>query len=213
MYAHTAKSVVKHLHDFCGSHHFKMKFVDPQTKMEYNFEISKGKIGLICAKESFEVKSNVEDLEMLSLPMALVPMKLVDIMYASAGDGSLYEEHELNFAKEVHNVHVNQEVQVFVKLFKIMRERVTLTLKVGDEYLECYYIDGKLIYIEETDDSYTAVITDLFKFYRARGEYSILSLGTRLERFDFSKFLSHHQGIATKMGKTFNRRNQGYEAV
>lgn len=198
MLAYTAKSVVKALHQYSDYRFFKLKFEDKKSKKEYIFHINKESVRMEVGLPGDTLLISVSDIEMLELPKILIPISLEDRSYAP--DGSIYEQHTIN---------VRYEAQLFIKVFRIMKDRVFFTVLHEGEYIDCYYIDGKLIYLEEGSD-YNVMITDLYKFNKTHQNYRILTINGLLNRYDFSSFLEEREKVAKLIGKRYVKFRDGH---
>lgn len=194
MLAYTTKSVIKCLRDFGEAREFDVLFRERKENNFYNFNVNKGKITLTITDEEKNLSASyvVKDIEMLKLPHILIPVQLVERTYVS--DGREYEKNTIN---------VKYEAQLFVKVFRVMRDRVMVTISHEGNFMDCYHIDGKLLYIVEDDSEYQVHITDLYKFYKTHENYYILNISGLLNRYDYSAFMEKHSSIARELGKTF----------
>lgn len=194
MLAYTAKVVVKSLYEYCGTKLFELRLRDKQSR-HYYFFVSKDGINISYGTEGNMIRSKVEDIEMLSLPNRLIPFFFEEKSLNSDGKG-FFEQHTLN---------IKYEAQLFVKIFRIMKERLAFTVFHEGNYIDCFHIDGKLLYVEETDTDYYVVGTDLYKFHRTHENYEIININGLMSRYDFASFMEEQTTIARELGKTLHR--------
>lgn len=199
MLAYTVKSVVKALHQYSDYKFFKLKLKDRKENKIYIFHINRDQIKLECGPEGDTILMNVPDIEMLKLPKRFIPVSLEDVSYAP--DGSIFEQHI---------IHVKYEAQLFIKVFRIMKDRVYFTVLHEGNYIDCFYIDGKFIYLEEKDSDYNVMITDLHNFYKTHGHYKIININGLLNRYDFGSFLEEKEQVAKILGKRYVKFRDGH---
>lgn len=192
MLAHTLKSVVKQLKNFAGDKTIFLNTFDKKSERGYNFEITSSEIWMEVQIGNSAGRSKVDDIEMIELPKFLKILSLKEESYFTYG--GIFEEQKTNVAFEA---------QLFVKVFRIMKERAFFTVTQNSNYLDCYYVDGKVFYIEETDDEYKVMGTDLFKLHNSHNNYRIFTVDTLPQNMDYSTFLDEQERIAKTLNKKF----------
>jgi hypothetical protein len=198
--AYTVKAVIKALHQYSDYKTFKVTFQDRKEGTVYIFHVNKEQVKLEYGKpDDALLMIKVEDIEMLKLPKHLIAIKLEDISYAP--DGKIYE---------MHTICVKYEAQLFIKVFRVMKDRVFFTVFHDKNYIDCYYIDGKLIYIEEDDQDFNVMITDLYKLHKTHENYKIVNINGLLNRYDFSSFLEEKEKVARMLGKKYRKFRDGH---
>ena len=176
-----------------------MKDRTPEKK-DYIFTIHKGEVSLAYGiMDKLMVECKVEDVELLSLPSQFTIISFEDRILTPNGD--IFEEHLLR--------NIKYEGQFFIRLFRIMKDRAFFTVISDKKYYDCYYIDGKLFYIEETPKEYKVMGTDFHKLHLSLENYQILVVNPLSSRYDYATFMDEHDRVANTLGKEFRKYKDG----
>lgn len=197
MIAYTLRNVVKCLQEYGGQKQFKLTLRDKKARLYHQFYIHNKSVIWSRGKTlDFEMKEAVDNIQTLILPKRFEVVMFEEL--ATQPNGELFEKNVIN---------VKYEGQLFVKIFRILRDRVSFTILHGGKYIDCYHIDGKVMYIEETENRYKVIITDLFKLNRTYPDYVILTINGLMSRYSFRAFLEEHSDVAKKLGKVFEKHS------
>lgn len=188
MLAYTIKLVVDVLHKNCGAKEFCLEAYDPKEKLLLLFKINRDKIDLLTKGQDLEWIEAVDDIEMLKLPEEVKIQKLIEIS-PDTGETSIME--------------VKFEAQLFIKVFRVMKDRVCFTINSSLGMKYCYYLNRKMYYIDETEDKYSVVETNLYKFHKTNGDYGITTFSPIIGKMDNNIFVNDHQQIAQDLSKEF----------
>lgn len=192
MFAQTLKSVVKVIKGSINGSVVTLDSENDRHGRRYKFTISKDKIVMVIAQGELEGTQVVDDIEMLSIPPYLNVTSWHEVSFDARGE--VFEEQHLN---------LHYEAQLFVRLFRLMRERAQFSMKLNDRYVNAYYVDGKVLYIEETDNAYEVIGTDLYHIAQVDRSYRILNVNWLPAYIDYNRFLDDHRSIANSLGKEF----------
>lgn len=189
MITHTLKTVVDHLHKFSGNKEFRLVVKNEQDGTTLGFNINKLGIDLVAEKEEFQVLEKIFDIEMLRLPENVTVISLTEIS-EETGETSVLE--------------VKFEAQLFIKVFRLMKDRVIFLMNSALGSKRCHYINRKLYYVNESEDSYTLVETNLYKFHKMHGNYEITAFSPLTGKVDNLTFVTEQCRISKDLGKTFS---------
>lgn len=200
MLAFTFKNVLKNFKLYADSNDYIIIAKGAQTGYKYVLEISKDGISCACSTEETSVSVyNIQDIEMHDFTDdSFIIEKLIETSYKD--DHSIFEKAELN---------ISYEASLFIKLFRVMHERVYFIFKHNGNFYECYYVDGKALYIEETDKTYNVMGTELYKLSTTHPDYCILCINPPRFRLSYGDYLDKHNKIAATLGKEFTKYKYG----
>ena len=192
MVAYTLKNFLKYLKKFAGNNKYTLELLGEQTGYNYKFTVHKELDVLIYVDEnSPNILTSVEDIDFLHFnDKSFKAIKLEETVHR--GYSEMYEHSVIN---------IYYEAQLYIKLFRLMKERVSFMFRYNDKYYYCYYIDGKVLYIEENEEQYIVRGTSLFHLNKSFPGYEILSVSEPLNRYSYGKFLDVHDAIAKKKNK------------
>lgn len=178
---------------------FELHAEEVKGTRQYKFLISTvGNCMTVC-DSGICVTQEIKDIEMLQLPNYFKLTKYVETEYTA--NGGISSRAEFNISKEA---------SFFVRLFLLMKERVYFTLMQKGKVKDCYYIDGKVFYVEEDETSYKLMGTDLYKMVEL-GSYSIFTVCSLLDQFSYSTFMETHEHTAKLLNKRFVKYRFGQE--
>jgi hemin uptake protein HemP len=195
MRAFTVKCVVKNIKDFCKTKHYELKFEDSRQGHEYVFEITRSGITLSYGLPGEKLRQEVDNIDMLKLPDVLTTIGLEEKSFGPDGK-KVIDHHKLEF---------RYEAQLFIKLFRIMKERVYFTVLHNNQYFDCYSFEGKIFYVEETDTQYKVISSDLFKLNQTHEGYLILNVNSLSQKMDYENYMSQRARVARDLGKEYVR--------
>ena len=195
MLTYTLKNYINYLNEYAEDNKYELIVRGMQTKYIYKFTIKDG-IMLSISKGSVDrLLLKIEDIENLQLDDEhFKPVKLTETTYRP--DNTVYEKSEKN---------IYYEVQLYIKLFRLMRERVNFVFKHRNKFYYCYYVDGKILYIEEDENNYNVRGTDFFTLGTTHAGFKILYVSPSIERLKYGDFLDVHNKCAITKHKTFNK--------
>lgn len=193
MRAYTLKNYLSNLVRFAGNNTYILEMIGEQTNYKYTFKIYKELSLTIDDNDPNTPKLfiNISNIDFIQFKdKTFKPVRLEESI--PRGTNDLFERSEIN---------IFYEAQMYIKLFRLMKERVSFMFVCNDKYYYCYYIDGKALYIEEDEKRYMVKGTSLFHLSKNFPNYQILSVSQPLNRYSYGKFLDVHNEIAIKKGK------------
>ena len=189
----TLKNYITYLAKYAGTNSYKLTLTGNQTKIKYNFTIQNG-IKLVISKHNVDkimfMVNSMEDLQLEDT--SFTPEILIETKYKP--DGSIYSEQK-NYIVYV--------AQLYIQLFRLMKERVNFVFIDRNKYYYCYYVDGKVLYAEETEDSYIIKGTNLFKLSESNPEYEILYVSQSVDRPSYATFMDSSHKCSILKNKKF----------
>lgn len=203
MLTQTAKVVIRELQNNVGNNTIDLVLRDKRGNTTYSFAITKENIRVERKTEGqLAINFNVKDIQMLTLPDILTCLSITETSYVNGvkDKSRIFERHE---------TFVRYEAQMFVRVFRIMRERVEFTMVQDNKHYDCYHIDGKVFFVEETEDEYKLMGTDLFELNKTHPDYRILHISRLGGNMDYRTFVDHQNQIADKLNKTFRKYTDG----
>jgi hypothetical protein len=192
MLSHTLKSVVKSFKNYADDKKISFTAKDINSQRLYCFNIDKDSVLVDINSGELSSRQAIEDVEMFSLPSHFKVLQVIERTYTP--DGAIFEEQTAN---------VSYEAQLFLKLFRMMKERVFFRFMHDGAMHDCYFIDGKVFYIEETDDEYKLMGTNLFRLPVTHKDYRIISIESIMDVLDYKSFVEKHERAAKLLGKQF----------
>lgn len=193
MKAYTLKNYLSNLVRFAGNNTYILEMLGEQTNCKYTFKVFK-KLSLVMDDgnpDTPELLMNIDNIDFVQFKdKTFKPVRLEESI--PRGTSDLFERNEIN---------IFYEAQMYIKLFRLMKERVSFMFVCNGKYYYCYYIDGKALYIEEDEKHYIVKGTSLFHLSKNHPGYQILSISQPLNRYSYGKFLDVHNEIALKKGK------------
>lgn len=195
MLAYTLKNYIYNLSKYAGSNAYEFKFDGYITHNKYTILIKDGITLTVETPNGLAVRTAVTDVYKLKFyDKLLIPKSLEEISFRPDG-----MEFEKNFA------NIYYEAQLYVKLFRLMKERVNFTFICDNKYYDCYYLDGKVFYIEETATDYRVRGTTLFKLGNTFPNYRICYVSQSLKRLQYGDYMDEQHEIANRKGKRFDK--------
>lgn len=187
MISYTVKEVLSNIRRYCGAKSFLLKSLSESEGIAYHFHVSKEELKVSQISDELDFSYYVNDIEMLKLPTEL---KIV----------SLEEENDLG---EKNLLELQFEAQLFIKIFRLMRDRVQFSLKSSSGVVDCIYLDRKMYFTEEMDNLYKLTETNLYKFYKKYGSYSITNFSPLVGRMDRNSLISSKKTVAEDLDMEF----------
>lgn len=192
------KNYLNELKDNMGRNKYELIFTGAETGYQYKFSMRKDKdevaeTVLEISTSETSVRSVIKDIHLMDLKdKNLTPVSLNETIFKD--EDELYEN---NF------IQIYYPAQLYLKLFRTMKERVSFMFRCEDAYYYAYYVDGKVLYVEETDTGYIMHGTSLYRLGTTHPDYEILVVNKPLKRYQYGEFLDLHHSIAKKKGKEF----------
>lgn len=196
MKIYCVKNVIYWLDRFKRKNRYEVIFKGVNNKLNYKFKIQDNvTLDISSDDETIDTCSTIKDLYRIDLgDTEFTPISFKEITYKS--DTEVFEE---NFTS------IYFPAQLYVKLFKIMNERVNFTFRVDDRYFDAYHIDGKVLYTSEDNTEFRVIGTTLFQLAKTYPNYEILNICYPSKRLSYGEFLDKQDGIAKKKYKKFVR--------
>lgn len=192
MLAYTAKSVVKSIQSNARGRRYVLTFEKETDKSQFIFDIDKDGIILTQIENSMELCQFIEDLDMVYLPEGLVALSLIE-----------YSPHG-----EMHSQLVKFEAQLFVIVFRLMKDKVHLLIEKNGKIFECEYIDRRVFIKEINDDSVVLRSTNLYKLHKVEGDYNIRVFSQISVSISPDSYANDTKELAHSLGKEFILREE-----
>lgn len=193
MLVHTLKNVLKYFQMYTKDDKYIISCKGNNTNYDYTFTVTKEGVSLLLKTGEFEVMDPIGDIELYIFKDKDFTIKKFEEVKFRSGE-TIYEKLESN---------IFYEAQLFVKVFRVMNERVVFTFVCDNVFYDCYYVDGKVYYIMEDDDSYRLHGTDLFKLAQSHKNYRILRISSPRVRMSHGEFMEKQNRIAVAKNKEF----------
>jgi hypothetical protein len=192
MFAHTLKSVIKLASLNVNKSIISLQGIDPKSNRIYKFDIHVDRIDVKISVGELEGIHSITDIECLNLPPYLNMTKWSQVSFAS--DGSIYREQHSN---------LHFDAQLFVELFRIVRERAFFTMKLNGKYVDAWYLEGKVLYVVENEKQLVVHGTDLYKLAQTDRDYRILTVDKLPAFLDYRRFIDEKRALAGVLRKEF----------
>lgn len=226
MLGYTVKNYLNNLIKVAGDNKYEIEFIGNESKRRYTFNISKAvrskeepeeepitpvvvnkgkynkvrreqrlpKVFVVLETEDVCLRQPIEDInEFVFKDETLTPVNFIETIFK--GDDEIYE---------CNSIKIHYPAQLYVKVFKLMRDRVSFMFRDNtNEYYYCYYVEGKVLFIEETDTEYIVRGTNLYHLANSHPDYEILAINNPLKRYMYGEYLDIQREIANKKGKEF----------
>ena len=226
MLGFTVKNYLNNLIKVAGDNKYEIEFIGNESKRRYTFNISKAvkgkeeseeepiapvvvnkgkynkvrkeqrppKVFVILETEDVCLRQPIDDInEFVFKHETLTPVNYIETMFK--GDDEI---------EECNSIKIHYPAQLYVKVFKLMRDRVSFMFRDNtNEYHYCYYVEGKVLFIEETAKEYIVRETNLYHLANSHPDYEILAINNPLKRYMYGEYLDIQRDIATKKGKEF----------
>jgi hypothetical protein len=190
MLSHTLKSVIKHL--TIADSKKKFEISGTSDGRDYLFTIYQGEVNVRITVGDLVNSFLVKDVEMLSLPENILIESWLDTVYMS--NNEIFEQNMNN---------LTNDIALFLRLFKVLRERAIFTFHYNGKFYEATYIYGKAYFVEESEKDYTVRVSDLYMLFNKFPGYQIYTIDKTFDIGDSREYTSTHSDIAKKIGKTF----------
>lgn len=195
----TLKNYINWLNKYKYRNKYTLEFRGDQTSLVYKFTLHNKLVLEVYNPSTPEigVLYEVQDLyRTVFNDESLTPVKFTETSFRQ--EDEVYESV---------NANIYYPAQLYVKLFRVMKERVNFIFKANDDFYYCYYVDGKVLYVNEDDTEYRLIGTTLFELAKRFHNYEIMAVSAPAKRLSFGEYLDKENEIANKKCKTFLRIN------
>lgn len=110
---------------------------------------------------------------------------------------------------EEHILYLKRETELYIKLFRILRENVMFLIESEGVIHQLHYINGRVYVIIETEDTYEVHETDMLNLHTMFPDFSVVLLSSLPKRYHYSNFFSEQNSIAVNRGKVFRNYKRG----
>ena len=199
MLVQTVKSVVKVLAGSMHPSQVILKCNSSEDGRDYTFQVWNGEVNLTISSDNLAVTTAVPDVELIKLPPYLSVTGWSELSFIKERDPSvtprrIYEEQ---------HTHVKYEAQMFIKLFRVLKERVFFQMRFKDEHVDCWFIDGKVFYVREDKTHYRLFGTNLHALSKEDKNYRIINVSRLPAYLDYGTFVDERRKLANTLGKEF----------
>lgn len=191
----TVKNYISNLYNVAGKNKYEVTFKGEHTGFTYKFKIHNGIKLYVEGIDDMSMLLNIDNIDTVSFSdETLVPISLQETTFR--GEDEIYEQTLINIC---------YPAQMYTKLIRLMKERVNLLFRHDDKYYYCYYVDGKVLYIEEDDNTYVLHGTNLFHLGTTHPNYEILAVSPPLKRYRYGDYMDLQHSIARSKCKEFKQ--------
>lgn len=186
----TLKMAIKAIRNYTKSKSVELTFSDNDDGKVYFLTINRNTIRIdIDGKISLEIPA--ETVDNFKFPEEVTIISVLEI--------------SANY--QTHSNHIKHEAQFYIFLFRLMGEKVFLILEDETGMHTCWYINKKLITLEQGEDVVCARISDLFCRYRTHGLYEIKMFSAMAKTTTMSDFLDELETSSNEVNKRFIRED------
>ena len=189
MLRYTIKNFLYYLSMYCKDNDYTVEFQGARSKRIYSFKVCKGTVYQII--ENSEIK--IDD---------IFALKLKDNFFKPHLWKEVIFKKNRSVLKETI-LYPDYPAQIYIELFKVIGERAYFTFKVGSKYIESYYVDGKVLFLEEDDNTIYLRGSNLFNLQTTHPGYQILYISNSLDRCAYVDYVKSVERLASKKGKEF----------
>lgn len=186
------KNILYYAVKLCNDCEFRYRFVGLQTGMGYEFIVKDNEITVNVSEQATDiVMYKIVDIYSTEFKdKVFKPTQYHRIVYQPDGK-FFYEERQAITA-------VNQ---LYIKVFKDMKERVSFVIRHNGRNINCYYVDGKVLYLEETDKILKLFGSNLSRLNDNFPGYEILYFSNSINKQKYGVYLGSIRHLASMKGK------------
>lgn len=164
----------------------------------YQFELgSKIKLVMRSKLNNTEISSEYSRADELNLE-DMTPVSIEEIRYSNSG---------LLLERKTRNIY--READLFLVLFKVLKENAVFIIQNKETVRVCYYISSRVMYIKFSDRVNELVETNLFKLFNSMPGASIVMFSSLPRRYSCKDFYTEMNFIADRDGKLFRNNKEG----
>lgn len=194
MLVYTVKNLIKNFSNFSKGNSYELDFIGNRTRNKYTFFI-KDNIS-IQIKDENDVEllwtqiNNID--ELILTDTRLKPTKLKETKWKATGE--VFEKCEKI---------ISYPAQLYITLFNLMHKKVSFVFRYNNENMHAIYLEGKTMFVEQTDSDYILKGTDLNQLHYHYPNYEILHVSPCIVKFSYRVFMEEQEIVANKLGKKF----------
>ncbi|MGL4949809.1 MAG: hypothetical protein ACRC5M_05460 [Anaeroplasmataceae bacterium] len=128
----------------------------------------------------------------------MTPVELIELRWTM--NGSLTEKNTTNLLREA---------ELFLKVFKVMREQSVFIIQDDKNTKICHYINSRVFYTECTESEYYVHELNLFKLYSSMRNSSIALISPLPRKYSVKDFFTEQYDIAVQKKKRFKNTRNG----
>lgn len=166
-------------------------------KYKYTYRIDGGnyKISETVSEEksNFGYNQVYNDVDKINVPKDLVIKSITDERYTFNGKIASRE-----------TIYVYREPELFIKLFRVLQENAVFYLANEQKNVKAYYINSRVFYVKELEDSITLYDTDLFKLYSSLPGGRVIMISKLPKKVNCGEFINSTKSESVTKGKKFN---------
>lgn len=198
MNANVINSIVNQLR-FNTKYSFLIDFENDEC--EYLFDINNYKeyanLTIKSKKTGHETLVNVDD-DFFMKVQGLRPKKFVEIRVNPYG--RIIENNTLI---------LRNSIELFIKVFKVMREQAVFLLKTDEKTMVCYFIAGKVFHAEQSGDVYEVHEDNFFRLISLHPNSEVVLISPLPQHYSCGDFYTEQNKIAKRRGLSFKNNKNG----
>jgi hypothetical protein len=109
----------------------------------------------------------------------------------------------------VNKILTYRNIELFLSLFKIMRENAVFVIQDEQETRVAYYINSRVFYIEESENFYEVIETDMFRLFNSMPKAEILMFSELPRPYSCGTFYAEQNRISKARGKEMKNTKNG----
>ncbi len=194
MLMYTVKNLLKNFSTFSKGNSYELEFIGNKSKNKYTFLI-KDSISVQIKDENDNelLWTQIDNIDALALTdTKLKPVKLLETKWKN--NGEVFEKCEKM---------ISYPAQMYITLFNLMYKKVSFVFRYNNETIHAIYLEGKTMFVEQTDTEYILKGTDLNQLHHHYPNYEILHVSPCLIKFSYRIFMEEQEQVASKLGKKF----------
>ena len=195
MLVYSVKNLLKNMSMFSKNNSYELKFSGLETKYKYNFSINDNGVNMLVKDKDDNdlLLTSIKDIDRLKFKdKHLKPETLVETKWKP--NGEIYEKVEKD---------ISYPAQIYITLFNLMNKKVSFVFKHNGKEYRCIYLEGKTMFVEETETEYIVRGTDLNHLHRIFPDYEILYATPSLIKYRYRDYMEEQEILAKTLGKEF----------
>ncbi|GAA0101619.1 hypothetical protein UT300012_23340 [Paraclostridium bifermentans] len=195
MLVYSVKNLLKNMSMFSKNNSYELKFVGLETKYTYNFSVNNNGVNVLVQDECGRdlILTSIRDLDRLRFnDKHLNPLSLIETKWKPNGD--VYERVEKD---------ISYPAQIYITLFNLMNKKVSFVFRHNGIEYRCIYLEGKTMFVEETNSEFIVRGTDLNHLHKIFPDYEILYATPSLIKYRYRDYMEEQETLAKTLGKEF----------
>ena len=175
---------------------FILECESPARRFIFNIN-SKGITQDIIDNTGIELNTFYKDVHMIPLEECK-PVKLTEIR--TSPNGIVLEKNILGLSREP---------ELFLKLFRILKDQVVFIMQNTTESRVCYWIKGRLFYLHETSEIYELREVKFLNLYNEMPRAHVVLRSPLQRSYSIAAVFTEHEHTAKERGKLFKHNKTG----